>query len=86
MDEEIEKLIRISTVTKGWFIGGNDSGKITNITEQTGSTYWANQYVLGDYEINDIEKEAEVNKINIGGKDYEVTDELTETLKNLKEL
>lgn len=46
--------------TKGWFIGGDDTGKITNITEQTGSGYWKNQYVLGDYKIELIgEDEAE---------------------------
>ena len=42
--------------TKGWFIGGDDTGKITDITTKTGSTYWKAQYVLGDYEIKDIEE------------------------------
>ena len=45
-----------ASFTKGWFIGGDDSGKITDITEKTGSTYWKNQYVLGDYEITPIEE------------------------------
>lgn len=44
-----------ASFTKGWFIGGDDSGKITDITEKTGSDYWKNQYVLGDYEITPIE-------------------------------
>ena len=39
------------------FVGGGDSGKITDITDKTGSTYWKNQYVLGDYEITPIEDE-----------------------------
>ena len=42
--------------TKGRFIGGDDSGKITNITNKTGTTYWRNQYVLGEYEITPIEE------------------------------
>ena len=46
-----------ASFTKGWFIGGSNSDKITNITDKTGSTYWKNQYVLGDYEINPIEDE-----------------------------
>jgi hypothetical protein len=45
-----------ASFTKGKFIGGSDSDKITNITEQTGSTFWKNQYVLGDYEIMPIEE------------------------------
>ena len=46
-----------ASFTKGWFIGGDDTGKITDITDKTGSTYWKNQYVLGDYEITPIEEE-----------------------------
>jgi len=42
--------------TKGSFIGGDDSWKITNITDKTGTTYWKNQYVLGEYEITPIEE------------------------------
>ncbi len=44
--------------TKGWFIGGDDSRKITDITSKTGSEEWKNQYVLGDYEITPIYEEA----------------------------
>ena len=55
---------------KGWFIGGDDSGKITDITEKTGSTYWKNQYVLGDYEIEPIE---EVKEVSLTGKEVTVT-------------
>ena len=59
---------------KGWFIGGDDSGKITDITDKTGSTYWKNQYVLGDYEITPIEEEeslvgTEVS-VTVGDKTY----------------
>jgi hypothetical protein len=74
--------------TKGWFIGGDDTGKITDITDKTGTTYWANQYVLGDYEINDIEPEVreKPETIQIGGKTYEVTDELKTALNSLKEV
>ena len=39
---------------RGWFIGGDDSGKINDITNKTGSNYWKNQYVLGDYDISPI--------------------------------
>lgn len=46
-----------ASFTKGWFIGGDDSGEITDITNKTGTTYWKNQYVLGDYEITPIEEE-----------------------------
>lgn len=60
--------------TKGWFIGGDDSGKITDITAQTGSTYWKNQYVLGDYEINDIEPQSKDQTINIEGKEYSIAE------------
>ena len=47
-----------SNFTKGWFIGGEDSGKITAITSETGSSYWNKQYVLGDYEITPIVEDA----------------------------
>jgi len=47
-----------SNFTKGWFIGGDDSGKITAITSETGSSYWNKQYVLGDYEITPIVEDA----------------------------
>ena len=42
--------------TKGWFIGGDYSGKITEITDKMGTDYWENQYVLGDYEIEPIDE------------------------------
>lgn len=60
-----------ASFTKGWFIGGDDSGKITDITDKTGSTYWKNQYVLGDYEITPIEDEKkDIETIEIGGIKY----------------
>ena len=45
-----------SKFTRGNFIGGSDSGKITDITDKIGSTYWKHQYVLGEYEITPIEE------------------------------
>ena len=57
-----------ASFTKGWFIGGDDSGKITNITDKTGTDYWKNQYVLGDYKITPIEKGKPILK----GKEVEV--------------
>ena len=71
----------------GWFIGGDDTGKIKDITSETGTTYWKNQYVLGDYEIESLEEDvkAEIATINIGGTDYKVTEELTKAPKGLKE-
>lgn len=64
--------------TKGWFIGGDDSGKITDITDKTGSTYWKNQYVLGDYEITPIEPEVKTLsgkkvKVELDGISYTAT-------------
>ena len=73
-----------ASFTKGWFIGGDDSGKITDITDKTGSTYWKNQYVLGDYEITPIEeKKKEVETIEIGGIKYSKA-EVEEKLKGIK--
>ncbi len=41
--------------------------------------------MLGDYEIESLDKEEEKPAtINIGGKEYEVTEELTKALENLK--
>ena len=50
------RLMAQLSYTKGCFIGGENSQKITNITDKTGSSYWKAQYVLGDYEISPIEK------------------------------
>ena len=54
---------------KGRFIGGmNGVDKVTNITDKTGTDYWDNQYVLGDYEITEIEdekQEPEIIKLNV---------------------
>ena len=75
-----------ASFTKGWFIGGDDSGKITNITDKTGSTYWKNQYVLGDYEITPIEDEVkEVETIKIGNNTYD-KNAVEEALKNIKSI
>jgi carbonic anhydrase/acetyltransferase-like protein (isoleucine patch superfamily) len=69
---------------KGWFIGGDDTGKITDITDKTGSTYWKNQYVLGDYEITPIEDEKkEIETIEIGGIKYSKS-EVEAKLKDIK--
>ena len=60
-----------ASFTKGRFVGGDDSGKITDITEKTGSTYWKNQYVLGDYEITPIEDEKA--EPSLSGRELSVT-------------
>jgi len=70
-----------ASFTKGWFIGGDDSGKITDITDKTGSSYWKNQYVLGDYEITPIEEKKEdvvknPREIVIDGATYVLKGEL----------
>jgi hypothetical protein len=51
-------------------VGGDDSRKITDITDKTGSTYWNTQYVLGDYEITPIENKIAV--LSLKGKEVEV--------------
>lgn len=60
-----------ASFTKGRFIGGDDSGKITDITDSTGSTFWKKQYVLGDYEIVSIKDE--VCEQSLSGKEVTVT-------------
>jgi len=58
---------------QGWFIGGDDTGKITDITDKTGTDYWKCQYVLGDYEIKPIQKKQEGQEsslIEIDGKKF----------------
>ena len=64
--------------TLGWFFGGDDSGKITDITDKTGSDYWKNQYVLGDYKIEPIEDEQVIKKnpteITIEGATYRLVE------------
>ena len=68
------KICANASFTKGWFIGGDDSGKITDITDKTGSTYWKKQYVLGDYEITPMEEEKTLSgtevSVTIGDKTY----------------
>ena len=84
-DAQISGNARISlkaSFTKGWFIGGDDSGKITDITDKTGSTHWKNQYVLGDYEITPIEDE-KAETLKIGDKTF-IKSEVEEALKNVK--
>ena len=71
---------------KGWFIGGDDTGKITDITDKTGSTYWKNQYVLGDYKITPIDEEKkEPETLKIGNQTYN-KNEVETALKNIKPL
>ena len=80
-DAEVSGNARVSakaSFTKGRFVGGDDSGKITDITEKTGSTYWKNQYVLGDYEITPIEDEItpiedEKAEPSLSGRELSVT-------------
>ena len=64
--------------TLGWFFGGDDSGKITDITDKTGSDYWKDQYVLGDYKIEPIEDEQVIKKnpteITVEGATYRLVE------------
>jgi hypothetical protein len=60
--------------TQGWFIGGDDTGKITNITDKTGSDYWKSQYVLGDYKIEEKEEPKTEEVIGIFKDLQEVVD------------
>ena len=47
--------------TKWWFIGGDNTNKITKLThEQIGNSYWKSHYVLGDFIIEDIVEEKEI--------------------------
>ena len=71
-----------ASYTKGRFVGGDDSGKITDITDKTGTTYLKNQYVLGDYEITPIEDE-KPETIEIGGIKYN-KQEVEDKLKGIK--
>jgi hypothetical protein len=50
---------------KGWFIGGDDTGEITNITDKTGTDYWKAQYVLGDYVIEEQEDNVALEAIKL---------------------
>ena len=65
--------------TKGWFIGGDDTGKITRIEDQMGTDYWPAQYVLGDFEINDIDPPEDTKK-------QELLDKADELIKQANEL
>ena len=63
--------------TKGKFVGGDDSEtpKFTNVTNKMGNTNWKNQYVIGDYEISEIEETKEVKTeeiIELNGKKYKL--------------
>ena len=63
--------------TKGKFVGGDDSEtpKFTNVTDKMGNTNWKNQYVIGDYEISEIEETKEVKTeeiIELNGKKYKL--------------
>ena len=61
----------------GWFIGGDDTGKIKDITSETGSTFWENQYVLGDYKIESLEEKVEPKapkEITIEGATYRLVE------------
>lgn len=75
------RLLSKKNYTKGWFIGGDDTGKITNITDQTGSNYWKAHYVLGDYEITDQEPEKpEIKEMTV----EEISKELGYDIKIVK--
>jgi hypothetical protein len=46
------------------------------VADKMGNTYWKNQYVIGDYEINEIENTKEEVKteeiIELNGKKYKL--------------
>jgi carbonic anhydrase/acetyltransferase-like protein (isoleucine patch superfamily) len=73
------RLMAQLSYTKGCFIGGENSQKITNITDKTGSSYWKAQYVLGDYEISPIEKTIKEKKTVT----LELTDEQLEQIQTI---
>ena len=50
---------------KWWFIGWDNTGKITDITDKTWSDHWENQYVLWDYEIEEIEPDEKVEEMTV---------------------
>ena len=50
---------------KWWFIGWDNTGKITDITDKTWSDHWENQYVLWDYEIEDLEEKTEIKEMTV---------------------
>lgn len=73
-----------ASFTKGLFVGRNDGEELkTTVLHKECCDYWDNTYILGDYEITPIK--CEKKTITIGGKKYEVTEELTKALANLKE-
>lgn len=57
--------------TRGLFIGGDDSGKITDITDKVGNSFWKHQYVLGDYKIETID-DTPKESINLKGKEVKI--------------
>lgn len=72
---------------KGWFIGGDDSGKFTDITNKTGSDFWRNQYVLGDYEIEEIIEDDDENREGKSAPDLQsIADVLTSITERLEKL
>ena len=81
--------------TQGNFLSSSDRTITPVIINQTkedgfnGGRDYKNLLVIGDYKIEDIDPPEEAEKpasINIGGKEYQVTDELTKALKDLKEI
>lgn len=79
--------------TKGNFLSASDGTIVPVIIDQSkeagfdsGRDY-KNLLVTGDYRIEDIDPPVEKPaSINIGGKEYEVTEELTKALADLKEV
>ena len=77
--------------TRGLFLSSSDNTITPVVVDQSkehgfdSERDYKNLLVVGDYEISDIVPVGEKQTINIGGKDYEVTEELTKALENLKE-
>ena len=79
--------------TKGNFLSVSDGTIVPIVIDQSKETGfdssrdYKNLLVTGDYKIEDIDPPAEKPAtINIGGKEFEVTDELTKALVDLKEV
>ena len=88
------KLSLKKAFTKGFFLHSSDSTITPTIIDQSkeegfdSSDDYKYLLVVGDYEIEDIDPKPEENTdtIEIVGKTYEVSDELKEALKDLKEV
>lgn len=76
---------------RGYFLYASDADINTTVIDQStqegfdSDRDYKNLLVVGDFEISDIDEKPK-ETISIGGKTYEVTEELKSALSNLKEL